>query len=146
MSRILAQPISRRHRFFLLPGPRACDPVDRATWTLSLAIHEIELVDIADESRTSAQSGANVAIHLNAHRAPDGDRIAAVVWTQPAGGSRVTLEAVTERDHQGRRSSSSSSGLNPAVTGKIDPQSVRLRGLHVSFVENGHHRSLQLTA
>jgi hypothetical protein len=65
--------------------------------------------------------------------ARNGHRIAAVVWTQPAKASLVTLKVITARDGK----NSEAFGLNLPVTGKIDPRSVRLHGLNVSFTENG---------
>jgi hypothetical protein len=144
-----------RVRDFVSAGPWLVDVVDsRGGWTNCLRPspaqrcrryhHEIELVDIADEGGSSTQSGADVDIHLSTLRAHNGDQIAAVVWTQPAAGGLVRLEVLTDRDHRGPGGSSLGFGFNKAVTGKIDPESVRLRGLRVSFLENGRHRSLRL--
>ena len=52
-------------------------------------------------------------------------------WSRSEPSRRATAEA-PER-----------SGSTP-VTGKIDPGSVRLRGLKVSFTENGQHRTIRL--
>jgi hypothetical protein len=142
-------------RGFVSSGPWLVDVVDsRCGWSTCLKPsraqrcqryhHEVELVDVAVGSEQSAPSGASVDIHLSTRRGPDGDRIAAVVWTQPASGSRVTLEALTERDSE-TPGVDSGFGLNEGVTGRIDPRSVRLRGLRVSYAENGHRRSFQLS-
>jgi hypothetical protein len=101
---------------------------------------EVELTDVADGGQTSTTSAAHVELHLSALPARNGHRTAAVVWTQPARGSLITLKAITARDSQG----SGAFGLNPPVTGKIDPRSVRLHGLNVSFTENGRHRTIRL--
>jgi hypothetical protein len=47
---------------------------------------------------------------------------------------------MTARESRG----SGTFGLDPSVTGKIDPRSVRLHGLKVSFTENGQHRTIRL--
>jgi hypothetical protein len=144
-----------RVRDFVSSGPWLVDVVDsRGGWSTCLKSsptqhcrryhQEIELVDTADEGGSSTQSGADVDIHFSTVRAHNGDPIAAVVWTQPEAGGLVRLGALTDREHQGPRGSSSGFGLNRAVTGKINPQSVRLRGLHVSFLENGRQHSLRL--
>ena len=104
--------------------------------------HEVELTDVAGSgSQASTTSAAHVELHLSALPIHNGNRIAAVVWTQRAGGSLITLKAVTLRD--GR--TSATFGANPPVTGRINPGSVHLHGLKVSFVENGRHRTVKLS-
>ena len=102
--------------------------------------HEMELTDVDGGGQTSTPSGAHVEIHLSVLPAHDGARTAAVVWTQPARGSLVALRSITARDRRG----SGSSGLNPPVIGRINPRSVHLHGLKVSFIENGRHRAITL--
>ena len=141
-------------RGFVSLGPWLVDVADaRGGWSTCLTAsrgracarshHQLELVDVAAGSEQSAPCAASVDIHLSTLRARDGDRTAAVVWTQSAGRSRVTLAAMTERDRR-TPGGESSFGLNRPVTGDIDPSSVRLRGLRVSFVEDGRRRSLRL--
>ena len=93
-----------------------------------------------DSATTLDPSAAHVEVHLSALPARNGHRTAAVVWTQPARGSLITLKVMTARDSKG----SGAFGLNAPVTGKIDPRSVRLHGLKVSFSENGRHRTIRL--
>jgi hypothetical protein len=102
--------------------------------------HEIELTDVVDSSQTSTSSKASVDIHLSVLPARDGRRTAAVAWTQPAPGSLIALKFITAQDRQG----SGAFGLNRPVVGRIDPRSVRLHGLRVSFIENGRHRVIKL--
>jgi len=102
--------------------------------------HEVELTDVADGGQTSTSSAAHVEMHLSVLPVRDGYRTAAVAWTQPAKGSLITLKVITARDGRG----SGTFGLNPPVTGRIDPSSVRLHGLTVSFIENGRHRTIRL--
>jgi hypothetical protein len=51
-----------------------------------------------------------------------------------------TLEALTEQDGQSQ-DASRAFGLNESATGKIDPHSVRLRALRVSYIKNGRRRA-----
>ena len=102
--------------------------------------HEVELTDVFGGGQTSTSSGAHVEPHLSVLPAHDGYRIAAVAWTQPATGSLITLKFITARDGTG----SGAFGFNPAVTGKIDPRSVQIHGLKVSFIEDGRHRTIKL--
>ena len=143
-------------RGFTASGPWLVDVADSpAGWSTCLGHspseqceryhHEIELTNVLAGSEQQAACGARVDIHLSTQREPDGDRVAAVVWTQSASQSRTTLSSLTERD-ESSPGASSGFGLNERVTGKIDPRSVRLHGLRVSFIENGHRRSLRLVA
>jgi hypothetical protein len=102
--------------------------------------HEVELTDVFGGGQTSTTSGAHLEPHLSVLPAHDGYRIAAVVWTQPAARSLITLKFITARDGRG----SGAFGLNPAVTGKIDPRSVQIHGLKVRFIEDGRHRTVKL--
>ena len=120
-------------------GWSACDPA-HSTQPCRRDHHEVELTDVAAGGQTTATSAAHVKLHLSALPARDGHRTATVVWTQPAKGSLITLRAITARDGKG----SEAFGLNPPVTGKIDPRSVQLRGLRVSFTENGRRRTITL--
>jgi hypothetical protein len=120
-------------------GWSACD-LPTSTRPCRRDHHEVELTDVADGGQTSATSAGRVELHLSALPARDGHRIAAVVWTQPAKASLTTLKAITVRD--GR--DSLAFGLNPSVTGKIEPGSVQLHGLRVSFTEDGRRRTIRL--
>ncbi len=120
-------------------GWSACDPATSRR-PCRRDHHEVELTDVAGGGQTTATSAAHIEIHLSALPARGGHRIAAVVWTQPAEGALITLRAITARDSKG----SEAFGLNPPVTGKIDPHSVQLHGLKVSFTENGQRRTIKL--
>lgn len=120
-------------------GWSSCEPT-RSAQACRRDHHEVELTDVAGGGQVSAASGAHIRIHLSALPARNGHRIAAVAWTQPAKGSLITLKIITARDGNG----TGAFGLNPPVTGKIDPRSVHLHGLTVSFTENGRHRTIKL--
>jgi hypothetical protein len=148
------------------PGVRVGDFVSFGPWLVDLAasrrgwtlpfhsgaragrrVHdEVELTDVADGAAAKEISGARVQLHLSVAPAHDGEQTVAVAWTQAASGSLTTLKFLTVRDDTGHQGAASGITLNPPVTGRIDPRSIRLAGLRVRFIEDGRHRTLTLGA